>query len=66
MRQIGSHQNYIAGVKTFDMIAHELGAAAPVKIDQLHFRMIMPAVVYERIPVLPDTEGMRGRLWDFQ
>ena len=33
-----------------------LGAAALVKMDQLHFFMIMPSVIDKGIPVLPDAE----------
>ena len=66
MRQIGPYQDDIPGIKAFNVIAYELRPAALMKIDKLYFRMIMPAVVDERIPVLPDAERMRSRLWDFQ
>jgi hypothetical protein len=52
-------------MKPLDMVPYELSAAALMKTDQLHFGMIMPAVVYEWIPVLPYAERMSGRLWDF-
>ena len=65
MRQIGADEDDIAGVEAFDMIAHELGAAALVKNDQLHFGMIMPAVINEWVPVFPDTERLSGSLGDF-
>lgn len=65
MRKVRPHQDDVTGMKPFNMITHELRAAALMKIDHLHFRVIMPAVVYEWIPVLPDAEGMSGRLWDF-
>ena len=65
MRKVGTHQNDIAGMKTFDMIAVELGTAAMVEIDQFDFGVVMPAIVYKWIPVLPDAEGMSRRLWDF-
>ena len=56
VRKIGAHQDNIAGIKSLDMIAYELCAAALVKIDQLYFRVIMPAIVDIRIPVITDTE----------
>jgi len=56
VRKIGAHQDNIAGIKSLDMIAYELRAAAFVKINQLYFRVIMPAIVDIRIPVITDTE----------
>jgi hypothetical protein len=42
------------------MVADELGAAALVENDQLHFGMIVPAVVDEWVPVFPYAKGMGG------
>lgn len=56
MRQIGTYQYNITGMESLDMIAYELCAAAMMKIDQLHFCMVMPAVIDKRIPVFPDAE----------
>ena len=63
--QIRSNEDDIAGLKPFDMIAYELRAAAFVEEDQFHFRVIVPAVVDERVPVLSDAKGLRGSFWDF-
>jgi len=56
MRKVRAYQDDIAGMKAFDVIADELGAAALVKEDQLHFGMIMPAVIDKGIPVFPDAK----------
>ena len=65
MRQVGSYQDDITGLKAFDMVSYELSATALVKKDQFHFGMIMPAIVDEWVPVLPDAERMGGRSGDF-
>lgn len=64
MGEIGAHQDNIAGMKTLDMIAYELGTAALVEADQFHFGMIMPSIVDKRVPVLPDAKGMGGCFGD--
>lgn len=56
VRKIGTHQDNIAGIKSLNMIAHELRTAALVKINQLYFRVIMPAIVDIWVPVITDTE----------
>ena len=62
MGEVGTYQDDISCLKPLDMIANKLGPAPLVEIDQLHFCMIMPAVVDEGVPVFPDTEGVgRGR-----
>ncbi len=66
MGQIGADQDDVPGLETLDMIAHELGSATLVEIDQLHFRVIMPAVIDKGIPVFPDAEGMGRGLGDFE
>ena len=38
------------------MVSYELRTAALMKIDELDFRMIMPAIVDVRVPVFPNTE----------
>lgn len=54
--QIGTEEDNVPGLEAFDMIANELGTAAMVEIDQFDFGVIMPAIVYKRLPVFPDTE----------
>jgi len=56
----------IAGLETFDMVAYKLRTTALVENDQLHFGMIMPAVVYERIPVLAYAEGVFRRFGNLE
>lgn len=65
MRKIGSYENDVTGLKAFDVIPHELCAAALVKKYQLHLNMIVPSIVNEWIPVLTDAEGLGRSLWDF-
>jgi hypothetical protein len=65
MWQVGAYENDIAGLEAFDMIACELRAAALVKNDQLHFGMIMPAVVDMRVFILPHAKGVGGGPRDF-
>lgn len=63
VRKVGSDQDDVAGLEAFDMIADELRAVAVVEDDELHFRVVVPAVIDERVPVLPDAEGMGGGPW---
>lgn len=56
MGKVRAYQDDIAGMKAFDVVADELGAAALVKDDQFHFGMIMPAIIDKGIPVFPDAE----------
>src|SRR5580704_13079084 len=60
MRQVRADQDDVTGMKALDMVADELGAAAPVEDDQLRFGVIVPAVIDKGIPVVPDAERMRG------
>ena len=60
-----AHEDDIAGLKAFDVIAHELRAAALVENDQLHFRMVMPAVVDEGVPVFPYAKRLGRGPWYF-
>ena len=66
MRQIGTYQDDIPCLEPLDMISHELRAATFVEMDQLHFGVIVPSVVYERVPVFADAKGMRGCFWDLE
>jgi hypothetical protein len=45
VRQVGADQDDIPWMEAFDMVADELGASAAVKIDQLYFDVIVPAIV---------------------
>jgi len=65
MGQIGTDEDDVSGLKAFDIIADELCTAAFMEKDQLHFGMIMPAVVDVWVPVFPDTERLSGSLGDF-
>jgi len=56
MGQIGTEEYDIAGLEAFDMIADELGATAMVEVNQFDLGVVMPAIVYKRLPVFPDTE----------
>src|SRR5579863_3648718 len=58
MREVGADKDDIAGLKAFDVVADELGPAAVMKEDQLHFDMVVPAVIDERVPVFPHAEGV--------
>jgi hypothetical protein len=48
------------------MIAHKLGTAALMKVNQFYFRMIVPAVINIGQLILTDTEGMNSAHGDFQ
>jgi len=63
--EVGSYEDDVAGMKAFDMVADELGAAALVKKDQFHFGMVVPAVIDKRVPVFADAEGVGGGFGDF-
>jgi hypothetical protein len=65
MREVGSYENDVARMKAFDMVAHELSAAALVKKDQFHFGMVVPAVIDKGVPVFADAEGVSGSFGNF-
>jgi hypothetical protein len=60
MREIGSYEDDIAGLKAFNVIADKLGAAALMKEDQFHFDMVVPAVIDKWVPVFPHAKGVGG------
>ena len=65
VRQVAAYEDDVAGLEAFDMVAHELGAAALVEDDELHLDMIVPAVVDEWIPVFPHAERLGRGPGDF-
>src|ERR1700722_13415920 len=63
MREIAAHKNDVTGLEPLDVIADELRAVALVEDNELHFRVVVPAVIDKRVPVLPYAEGMGGGPW---
>jgi len=66
VREVRPDQDDIPGLKSFDMVADELGPAALMKDDQFHFDMVMPAVIDERVPVFPHAERVGRGAGDFE
>jgi hypothetical protein len=62
MGEVGANQDDITGFEPFHVVAHELGAAALLEVDQLHFGMEMPFVVDVWYEIAPDAEGVAGFL----
>jgi hypothetical protein len=56
MGQVGTYQDNIPGIEPGDMIANELCSASLMKIDELNFGMIVPAIIDVRVPVFTNTE----------
>src|ERR1700722_19325164 len=63
VREVTSYQNDVAGLEPLDVISDELRAIALVEDDELHFRMVVPAVIDKRVPVLPYAKGMGRGPW---
>src|ERR1700722_4432828 len=63
MREIAAHKNDVTGLEPLDVIADELRAVALGEDNELHFRVVVPAVIDKRVPVLPYAEGMGGGPW---
>ena len=63
MWEVAAHKNDITGLEPLDVIADELRAVALVEDNELHFRVVVPAVIDKRVPVLPYAEGMGGGPW---
>ncbi len=63
--EIGPNQYDVAGLKAFDMVAHELCTTAFMEKNQLHFGVIVPAVVDKRVPVFPNAKRLGRSFGDF-
>ena len=58
MRQVSPYQYKIARAEPFDVVAHKLHTRAPVKLNQLHVDVDMPAVIDVWYPILSYAERL--------
>jgi hypothetical protein len=58
MREMRAYQDNIARLEPFNAVANELRAFTFLEMYELHFRMVMPAVINMRNNILPHAERM--------